>query len=377
MRARFAAAAFVLMTTPVATPGAAQQPAPATVRQLDPSGPVLELSAASGMTIASIQWPGLIYAPSDQSTLNLGVAGKLLLPITHTVQLGIEAGHQRHYWYEYSGGYGVGNVRRSASSTQVVGLVRVLTGTRLTADLGAGIHVFDNSDLRFGALLGLTYHLPLGDRLDLPIGARLTPIFADQVLVPVVVTVGLGVPLGTRRLFARRPAAGPAPLGGVGYTRATSDTMAWVALPVVDAMAMPAVAYMTGKRVEITCGAGYVALAGEPVGDVALDVRVLYPVGGVGAVGVDVGRHYMDGTEDWLDHVAAVWRIQLTSRLDVDVGPELHFGHGAYGGALGEVLIHFPVSSGVDVPFGLRADALYPHPTVVMLSIAVGVGMRI
>jgi len=133
---------------------------------------------------------------------------------------------------------------------------------------------------------------------------------------------------------------------------------------------------------EMTAGAGTFLLAGETGGLLGTDLRVLVPVGGVGSLGVEVGRRYGGGVESYLDHAAALWRFAVAPRLSVDVGPEVHFGPANAVGLLGVVLLHLPVNSMVDIPFGLHADAVYTRDAAfarhffIMTSLAVGVGVR-
>jgi len=209
MRARRLASALVPLLA-VAAPLAAQRPtttppaAPATAQPrpaapVPPAAPVVapvaprvqfEFNGGIGVTVVNMStWAGATV--NNSSAVNYGGAGRVLFPLGKSMRLGLEAGYDYHFWWNVYVGPPSYTYQYSVTATHVAAMVRMPIAVRTTLDLGAGLHMFNNAGTKPGALAALTYHIPLTQTLDLPVGVRADAIFTDPTIIPVVATVGL------------------------------------------------------------------------------------------------------------------------------------------------------------------------------------------
>ncbi len=197
MRRHTAATTLALFL--LAAPATGQQPATTPKPGATPIGAssrmTLEISGGLGITnVAMSQWAG--FEPNDWGTLAYSASARLLFPSKKSIRFGVEAGYGYDFWYNYFPGGTSFPYQIDVSGEHVAALVRLGGMTHLTADIGAGLYIFDTEGgTDPGILLNLAYHVPLSGRLEALIQLRSDAIFTSPVITPVTLNVGLGLPL--------------------------------------------------------------------------------------------------------------------------------------------------------------------------------------
>lgn len=154
----------------------------------------IEITGGIGITVVNMDsWSS--STADDWGTINHWGAGRLLIPLGGGLRIGAEAGYHYHFWYTTHPAGVSYRYEYDVTATHVAGLVRLPLGPRFTADVGGGMHFFNNAGTHPGALAALTYHVPLGGSLTLPIGVRADAIFTDPMVMPIVLNAGLGFTL--------------------------------------------------------------------------------------------------------------------------------------------------------------------------------------
>ena len=205
MRARSLVAALApLLVT--AAPALAQRPTPPppkpapAARVATAPAPkanlVLEITGGVGYTVVNMDsWAGVVNGVNNWNNMAYWGAARLLFPMSGGLRFGVEAGYNYHFWYNYYPGGTSYPYEYQVNATHVAGLVRFPLGTHFTADLGAGVQMFNRAGTHPEALAALKYHIPLSARVDLPIGVRADAILSNPLLVPVRLSAGLGFKL--------------------------------------------------------------------------------------------------------------------------------------------------------------------------------------
>jgi len=192
----------VLALVAAAAPAVAQQrpapkPAPGpAARVLVPRPAVrrfrLEVVGNGGVTVLDInKWAGLPL--NSWGTVNYGGSARLFLPMGPRTRLGLEAGYQYLFWWNYYPS-GVSYVYEYAvTAMHVAGMIRLQPpASRFALDVGGGVHFFNRAGTYLGALVGVSYHLPLAPTTELVLGPRTDWIFTNPILMPIAFNIGLG-----------------------------------------------------------------------------------------------------------------------------------------------------------------------------------------
>jgi hypothetical protein len=150
-----------------------------------------EITGGVGVTVVNMgTWAG--ETVNNSSAVNYGGAGRVLFPLGKSMMLGVEAGYSYHFWWNYYVGPPSYTWQYDVTAWHVAAMVRLPIAVRTTLDLGGGLHIFNRAGTYPGVLAALTYHIPLTQTLDLPVGVRADAILTSPTIIPVVATVGLG-----------------------------------------------------------------------------------------------------------------------------------------------------------------------------------------
>jgi len=105
-----------------------------------------------------------------------------------------EFGENRLYYWEYrwSDGYYSGTRYRSEWTTNIGVSFKKLINEALYIQAGPAVHIFnDGTGTVLGVLLGAGYELQVGDRLVVPLGVRVEPVFGNAVPVSFLAHSGI------------------------------------------------------------------------------------------------------------------------------------------------------------------------------------------
>ena len=105
-----------------------------------------------------------------------------------------EFGQNRLYYWEYrwSDGFYSGTRYRSEWTTNIGVNFKKLFNEALYIQAGPAVHIFnDGTGTVLGLLLGAGYELEVGDRLVLPLGVRVEPVFGNAVPVSFLLHSGI------------------------------------------------------------------------------------------------------------------------------------------------------------------------------------------
>jgi hypothetical protein len=119
--------------------------------------------------------------------------------------------------------------------------------------------------------------------------------------------------------------------------------------------------------------------------------RVLFPLGKSARLGVEAGYTYHFWWNVYVGppsytyqyavtatHVAAMVRLPIAVRTTLDLGGGFHMFNkaGTHPGALAALTYHIPLTATLDLPVGVRADAIFTNPTIIPVVATVGLGFR-
>lgn len=150
---------------------------------------------------------------------------------------------------------------------------------------------------------------------------------------------------------------------------------------------------------EITGGVGYSIVdmnqwSGIPVNNWSNMVkwgaaRLVFPGSGM-RFGIEGGYHYHfwynyypGGTsypyqyEVSAAHAAGFVRMPLGARTTFDVGGAVHFFNSTKFGALASLMYHIPLGANMDLPIGVRADAILTTPILIPVVVSAGFGFKL
>jgi hypothetical protein len=360
-----------------AAAGRAQQPAPGTAGPAPvasatprPAGLSFETNVLFGITVADLEGPQGAGSPSGNVTF--GASSRLLVPAGRRLAVGLDVGYQQLARYDSFPGAFLPARHVRLASFHTAALVRFRVGNRLTQEVGAGAHFFSDGGTHPGALLALTWRVPVGGGLEVPIGGRAQVILAHTIMP--VLEFGAGLALGSSPPEGRSAAEEPARVERSESVAVTRRDTTIYAGPGV--LAYP---YLPGTQLEIA-GSGGTMLGYPQVPDFVVALRVVIP-GHVGSgLGVEVGRHMIAtaGLRGF-NHVSPFVRLVVLARATVDVGPAFYLNDGGQVRAGGRMALawHFPIGFGVDAVFGPRADLILINPIAVPVTLAMGAGFRL
>ena len=194
--------------TPAPKPAAAPAPAPAAaapahvpsattaaraISQIGKRRVEIEGTGGVGFSIVDLSsWAG--EAMVSNSKLARWGAGRVFFPVGTTLSVGVEVGYHYHFWWTtpsmgYSWVY-----TYSAAAMHAAALVRLPVGPSFTLDVGPAFHFF-SAGTKPGVVGALMYHIPVGPNVNIPLGVRADAIFTTPMLIPVVLSAGVGIKL--------------------------------------------------------------------------------------------------------------------------------------------------------------------------------------
>jgi len=135
------------------------------------------------------------YSPLEEWD-NIGIIFKAVAEYELRPELMLvgEFGENRLYYWEYrwSDGYYSGTRYRSEWTTNIGISFKKVFNDALYLQAGPGIHIFnDGTGTVLGLNLGGGYQIGLSDRLVLPIGFRVEPVFGNAVPISFLAHTGL------------------------------------------------------------------------------------------------------------------------------------------------------------------------------------------
>lgn len=171
----------VAATAPVAAPRAL---APVAARR-----PQLEFTGGAGYAIVDLgTWAG--EGILSNSKVAYWGAGRVFFPVGTSLSVGAEVGYHYHFWWSSPSGYG-STYTYSAAAMHAAALVRLPVGPSFTADVGPALHFF-SAGVKPGVVGALSYRIPVGPNIVIPVGVRADAIFTTPMLIPVVLSAGVG-----------------------------------------------------------------------------------------------------------------------------------------------------------------------------------------
>lgn len=182
--------AAVLLGVPVPLLAQSAKPAAAPVPAAE-SRMLLEVTGGIGTTVVDVDaWAGI--AANDWGTVAYSATGRLFfLTLGGGARVGAEAAYRYFFWYNYYPGTTTYPYQYDVTATQISGVVRFPMGARMSADVGAGMYVFEGGS-EFGGHVALGYHLPLSPTMTLPVQVRADYVVTDPSLIPITVNAGIG-----------------------------------------------------------------------------------------------------------------------------------------------------------------------------------------
>jgi hypothetical protein len=134
------------------------------------------------------------------------------------------------------------------------------------------------------------------------------------------------------------------------------------------------------SRLEMDFASGPVAGWRMQYTHVAVHARILLPAGRESSLGLEVGRAMdLDLDEPQVQNLIAMLRLPASRDVNVETGLGLYWaqGLGSHPGFHAAVLWHQPFSGRVDVPIGVRVDAVFSQPMIMPITVTFGVGWRL
>ncbi len=153
---------------------------------------------------------------------------------------------------------------------------------------------------------------------------------------------------------------------------------------------------------EITGGVGYTVVNMDSWAGTAANnwdniaywgaARLLFPMSGGLRFGVEAGynyhfwyNYYPGGTSYPYEyqvnatHVAGLVRFPLGTRFTADLGGGVQMFNraGTHPEALAALKYHIPLSAKLDLPIGVRADAILSNPILVPVRLSAGIGIKL
>jgi len=176
---------------PAQVPSAA--PAARAISQIGKRHVEIEGTGGVGYSIVDLSsWAGETMV--SNSKLAKWGAGRVFFPVGTTLSVGVEVGYHYHFWWTtpsmgYSWVY-----TYSAAAMHAAALVRLPVGPSFTLDVGPAFHFF-SAGTKPGVVGALMYHIPVGPNVNIPLGVRADAIFTTPMLIPVVLSAGVGIKL--------------------------------------------------------------------------------------------------------------------------------------------------------------------------------------
>jgi hypothetical protein len=148
------------------------------------------LIAGGGETIVDVDKVVDPYDLSDWNTWSMVFKGFAEYQIGETSSLGLEAGANRLYYWEYKApGYSYFNWRTEWTTNAVIYVSQSL-GERFFIQAGAGFHIFQSGTVA-GLMASVGASFPVSEKISVPVFLRIEPVFG--VATPVAVNIGTGI----------------------------------------------------------------------------------------------------------------------------------------------------------------------------------------
>jgi hypothetical protein len=182
---------------PAPAPAAAQAASATTavraISQVGKRRPEIEATGGVGYSIVDLgSWAG--EGIVSNSKLAYWGAGRVFFPVGTSISVGVEVGYHYHFWWTTpSMGYSWVYTYDAAAAHAAV-LLRLPLSPSFTADVGPAMHFFSGGT-KPGVVGALMYHIPVGPSINIPVGVRADAIFTSPILIPVVLSAGVGIKL--------------------------------------------------------------------------------------------------------------------------------------------------------------------------------------
>jgi hypothetical protein len=148
------------------------------------------LIAGGGVTVVDVEKVVDPYELSDWNTYSFFIKGSAEIHAGSSGSLGIEAGTNRLYYWEYPApGFSWFNWRTEWTTNAVIYYVRNI-GSRFFLQSGVGVHIFHNGTVP-GLLAAAGTSFSVGEKLSIPLSLRIEPIFGTA--TPIAVNIGTGL----------------------------------------------------------------------------------------------------------------------------------------------------------------------------------------
>jgi len=181
---------------PAAAPAPAATPVPAaasvsSLARIGTRRPQIEFTGGVGYAIVDLSsWAG--EGIVSNSKLAYWGAGRVFFPVGTSISVGVEVGYHYHFWWTTpSMGYSWVYTYNAAAAHAAV-LLRLPLSPAFTADVGPAMHFF-SAGTKPGVVGALMYHIPVGPSINIPVGVRADAIFTTPILIPVVLSAGVGI----------------------------------------------------------------------------------------------------------------------------------------------------------------------------------------
>jgi hypothetical protein len=154
----------------------------------------LGIICGGGYTIIDVQKVNSPITLNDWNNSSLVFKGYAEYQIKEGIMLGIEAGRNRLYYWNYKApGYSFYNWRTEWTTNAVFYIAKQLKD-KFFIQAGAGIHSFYRGTV-FGLLAGAGTYFHLSDKFSIPLCLRIEPIFGSGTPVAVNLETGLRLSL--------------------------------------------------------------------------------------------------------------------------------------------------------------------------------------
>ena len=152
------------------------------------------LVVGAGYTAVDVE-KAVDYSPLEEWD-NIGVIFKAVAEyeLRPGLMLVGEFGENRLYYWEYrwSDGFYSGTRYRSEWTTNIGVSFKKLINESLYVQAGPGVHIFnDGTGTVLGLLVGAGYEVEVADRLVLPLGFRVEPVFGNAVPISFLLHTGI------------------------------------------------------------------------------------------------------------------------------------------------------------------------------------------
>jgi len=168
-----------------------RKPLPSHAAPAHRGGLALNILGGAGVTLVDVEkaagysslqdWDTFHYQFKLQGFFSLGA-----------LDVGLEAGYNRLYWWYYVGPYGSQTIYREGNVTtwSILALAQKSGNSGLFLQAGGGLHMF-SEDSTFGVMAASGYAFRLAERISIPVFVRVDAVFGTG--SPIAISGGSGV----------------------------------------------------------------------------------------------------------------------------------------------------------------------------------------